>query len=246
MHSLLSITWSLSVEEQFYIVVPTVVKYARRVLPFLLPLAYVLVCLPSFSNSLELRFLGFFGPILLGAMLALVLDEPRGFSYVSRVAGWRFAPVVALGLMLAAASHPADDISGWPRLAVHWAMLALIASCVVRETNALAPLLSLWPMRRIGRVSYGIYLYHHPVMYFVLKALSAAELTSGFATFVGTTLATWIVAELSYRLFEQRFLALKARYGSQTAPAGSQTTPSAAHSDSASASMAGAGAASSN
>jgi peptidoglycan/LPS O-acetylase OafA/YrhL len=174
MHSQLAITWSLSVEEQFYIVVPTVVKYVRRALPFLLPLAYVLVCLPPFGVFPALRLPAFFrettfGPIMLGAILAYVLNEPRGFSSVSRFGGWRLAPFIALGLVFAAASHPAEDISGWPRLGAHWAMLALVASCVVREANILAPLLSLWPMRRIGVVSYGIYLYHLLVMHFVLK-----------------------------------------------------------------------------
>jgi peptidoglycan/LPS O-acetylase OafA/YrhL len=221
MQSMLAITWSLSVEEQFYIVVPAVAKYARRALPFLLPLAYVLACLPPFGvfgAQLPAFFMETtFGPILLGVMLALVLDNPRSFAFARRVVGGKFAALVALGLVVAAASYPAEDISGWPRLAAHWAMLALVASCVVRETNILAPLLSSWPMRRVGVVSYGIYLYHLLVMHFVFKGLSAVGITAGFTTFVCTLLATWAVAELSYRLFEVRFLALKARHGPQTA-----------------------------
>jgi peptidoglycan/LPS O-acetylase OafA/YrhL len=226
MQSLLAITWSLSVEEQFYLIVPTIEKYARWTLPFLLPLAYVLVSLPPFGAFAALPLPAFFrettfGPILLGVMLAHVLDEPRSFAWVSRLVGAKFAPVVALGLVFAAASYPAEEFFGWPRIVTHWAMLALVASCVVREANILAPLLSLWPIRRIGVVSYGIYLYHLVVMHFVLMGLSAAGLASGFATFVGTTLGTWAVAELSYRLFEVRFLALKARF----APAVPQAVP---------------------
>ena len=222
MHSQLAITWSLSVEEQFYIVVPALVKYARRALALLLPLAYVLVCLPPFGAFPALQLPAFFrettfGPILLGAMLASTLSNPRGFPCVSRLVGGRLAPLIALGLVFAAASHPAGDISGWPRIGAHWAMLALVASCVVREAHVLAPLLSLWPMRRIGVVSYGIYLYHLLVMHFVSKGLSTIGLVQGFAMFVGTALSTWLVAEVSYRFFEIRFLALKVRYGSQTA-----------------------------
>jgi peptidoglycan/LPS O-acetylase OafA/YrhL len=160
-----------------------------------------------------------FGPILLGAMLAYVLNKPRGFSWASRLVGWRPASLVALGLVLVVANYSPGDMSGWPRIAQHWAMMALVASCVVREANMLAPLLSLWPMRRIGVVSYGIYLYHLLVMHFVLKGLSVAGVTQGFFAFVGTILGTWAVAELSYRLFESRFLALKARYRSQNAVA---------------------------
>jgi peptidoglycan/LPS O-acetylase OafA/YrhL len=226
MQSLLAITWSLSVEEQFYMIAPAIEKYARRALPFLLPLAYVLVSLPPFGAFSALHLPAFFkettfGPILLGVMLAHLLDEPRSFTWVSRVVSRSFAPVVALGLVFIAASHPGEDFSGWPRIATHWAMLALVASCVVREANILAPVLSLWPIRRIGVVSYGIYLYHLLVMHFVVKGLSAAGLASGFATFTCTALCSWAVAELSYRLFEERFLSLKARF----APAVTQASP---------------------
>jgi peptidoglycan/LPS O-acetylase OafA/YrhL len=220
MYSQLAITWSLSVEEQFYIVIPTVIKYARRAFPILLPFAYVLVCLPSFGLFPAIHFPAFFmettfGPILLGTMLAYVLDQPRGFSFASHLVGWRVMSVITLGLTIAILSYSALDMSGWPRIAAHWAMLALVASCVVPETNALAPLLQLRPIRRIGVVSYGMYLYHLVVMHFVLKALNAAGTINGFTAFVGTVLATWVVAELSYRVFESRFLALKKRYGSQ-------------------------------
>jgi peptidoglycan/LPS O-acetylase OafA/YrhL len=215
MRTLLAITWSLSVEEQFYMIVPTVEKYARSAMRFLLPLAYVVASLPAFGAFPALQLPVFFrettfGPILLGVILAHVLDDPRGYLWVSRLAGWRLAPLFALGLLFTVASHPAE-FTGWPRLVAHWAMLALVASCVVREANILAPLLSAWPMRRIGAVSYGIYLYHLLVMHFVLNGLQAAGVTQVFATFIGTALGTWAVAELSYRLLEVRFLALKAR-----------------------------------
>jgi peptidoglycan/LPS O-acetylase OafA/YrhL len=228
MQSLLSITWSLSVEEQFYMVVPAIEKYARRALPFLLPLAYVLVSLPPFGVFPELTLPAFFrettfGPILLGVMLAHVLDERRGFLWVSRLVGGRIAPLVTLGLVFAAGSLPAEVFTGWPRLAVHLAMMALVASCVVQEANTLAPLLTLWPIRRIGIVSYGIYLYHLLVMHFVARGLDAAGVAQGFATFISTALGTWALAELSYRLFEVRFLALKARF----APAVRQTARTA-------------------
>jgi peptidoglycan/LPS O-acetylase OafA/YrhL len=221
MYSQLSISWSLSVEEQFYVVIPTILKHVRRALPALLLFAYVLVCLPPLGFFAALNLPVFFkattfGPILLGAMLACVLNEPRGFWWASGLIGWRFAPLIAIGLVFALANYAPGDMTGWPRIAIHIAMLALVGSCVIKEANVLAPALSLWPVRRIGVVSYGIYLYHLLVMHFVLKGAGAAGLLPGFATFVITVFATWAVAELSYRFFESHFLALKVRYRSRT------------------------------
>ena len=217
MSSMLAITWSLSVEEQFYLVVPALERLARRAAPAILLVAWVLVSLPPFGRFPGLALPGFFrqttfGPILLGVLLAHVLDHPRGYRWVARVVDHRASSLLALALVLLTASIPADDISGWIRLVIHGALLLLVASCVVRERSALAPALSLWPLRRIGAVSYGIYLYHLIVRHGVDKVMARTGQTSPLLLFAGTALCTWAVAELSYWTFESRILALKARW----------------------------------
>jgi peptidoglycan/LPS O-acetylase OafA/YrhL len=128
------------------------------------------------------------------------------------VIGHAAAPAAALVLVLLSCSIPTADISGWPRLLIHASLALLVASCVVQEQHVLAPALSLWAMRRIGAVSYGIYLYHHIVRHLVEKASASAGLSSQLVYFVGTALGTWAAAELSYWAFESRLLALKARW----------------------------------
>ena len=217
MHSLLSITWSLSAEEQFYCIVPSLEKYAGRAFTLLLALAYVVVTLPAFWLWAALPLPDFFrqttfGPILLGVLLAHTLDAPAGYARMARVFGQRWAPLAALVLVLVTASHPAADISGWPRLAIQWSLAALVASCVVQERHALSAPLRLPLLRRLGVVSYGVYLYHLLVAHFVEGALNRVGLLSHASSFAGTLLATWLVAELSFRLFESRFLVHKRRF----------------------------------
>lgn len=217
MTSLLAITWSLAVEEQFYLLIPGLERFARRALPALLPVAYLLSCLPPLGLFPGAAIPAFFreatfGPILLGVMLAHVLDDPRGHRLVSRLVGHPAAPAAALALVLAATSVPVRDISGWPRIGIQWSLLLLVASCVVRERHVLSGALSLWPMRRIGAVSYGIYLYHLLVRHAVVAAMGLAGLASHLLLFVATVLGTWAVAEASYRWIESRFLALKSRW----------------------------------
>lgn len=216
MWSLLEITWSLSTEEQFYLMAPALEKHAARVFPLVLPAAYLLVSLPPFGLFPDLALPTFFrqttfGPILLGVMLAHLLDRPEGFAWAWRLLGHRAAPPLAAALLGLALLNPAPDVSGWPRLLIHWAMAALLASCVVQEGHVLEPALRLWPMRRIGVVSYGIYLYHLLVLHFVARALAAVGGAPSGVAFLALTLATWLVAEVSFRYLEAPMVALKAR-----------------------------------
>jgi peptidoglycan/LPS O-acetylase OafA/YrhL len=219
MNSMLAITWSLSTEEQFYLVAPWVIKSVRRALLPLLTVTYILVSIPPFRYFSSITLPPIFmettyGPILLGVILARVLDSERCFSWFYRVAGRSGFQLLALAVLLALLDHPNADISGWHRLLLHWAMLALVASCVIRESNALRWFLTLKPVQRIGRVSYGIYLYHLIVAHFVSKAIAAANIGWSHAAFIGVVVATWAAAELSYRYYESPFLALKTRFGS--------------------------------
>jgi len=218
MGSLLSISWSLSAEEQFYLIVPALEKFLARAFPILvLPALYLCVILPPFGLFAGWHLPGFFrettfAPILLGVMLAHVLNEPRGWAFVNRWLGGPFMPLITLALVVAACCYPGASITGWPRLVIHLCLLLLLASCVVREEHALRGLLTWAPVRRVGVVSYGMYLYHMLVYWPVARLLERTGLHSGVVFFLVLAAATWGVAEVSYRFFERPFLALKKRY----------------------------------
>ena len=218
MVSLLSITWSLSAEEQFYLVVPPLQKWLPRLLPLvLLPLAYLLAILPPFGVFPIVHMPEFFrqttfGPILLGVMLAYLLDHPRSRARVLVLFGHPLSPMLALALVALTCSYSGADISGWPRLAIQWSLLLLLASCVVRERHVLVRALSWWPIRRIGIVSYGIYLYHLLAYWPVSRLLEHLGIHSGYVLFAGVLGLAWFLAELSYRLLELRFLKLKGKF----------------------------------
>lgn len=231
MASMLSITWSLSAEEQFYLLVPSVAKYLPRMFPYVfLPIAYVLVSLPPFGVFSGIHLPEFFkqttfGPILLGVILAYVLDHPGGWTRAAQVLRHPLSPLFALALVGLSCSYSGEDISGWPRLFIHASLLALLATCVVREKHALVPVLTWWPVRRIGIVSYGIYLYHLLVYWPASKLLGHTGVQFRYALFVVVAALSWAVAEVSYRLFERRFLMLKERFSSERKPVGVSFQP---------------------
>lgn len=64
------------------------------------------------------------------------------------------------------------------------------------------------PMRHLGKVSYGFYLFHYPLQSILEKVLPVSH---GLAIVVQVLLTT-LIATLSFYLWESRFLALKERY----------------------------------
>ncbi len=69
------------------------------------------------------------------------------------------------------------------------------------------------PLRRVGLYSYGMYVFGTPLHLFVGLRLVGASPSVGVAIayLIGLLIATFVCAAISYHLFEQRFLALKAK-----------------------------------
>jgi peptidoglycan/LPS O-acetylase OafA/YrhL len=228
----LPLTWSLATEEQFYLAWPWVEKYARRWTFALLALVLVVSQWMNFARG-SAPFVALFGPdheqlailqvtftpICLGVLLAHALDSRSGFERLARLLAARAAPVVLALATLAVANLPNDDISGWHRLSLHVLMTALVGACVVREDHALQPLMR-WPaLRRIGVVSYGMYLYHLFAQHAVEAALGRLGLHSKLLGFAACLLLAWAIAELSFRLLETPFLRMKERFSTRPATA---------------------------
>lgn len=206
----LSVTWSLAAEEQFYLVWPAVERWFSR--SWWLPWIVALVVSQAFNfgvlDPMGLHILeATFTPILLGVGLAHALHDPRIFNRVAGVLGHPATPWICLALLLAIVNIP-GDVAGTPRLAVHVVVTAGLGSLVLRD-DTLAGVLSSWPLRRIGAVSYGVYLLHMFVMVVIDRAVPGL---AGVVHFAAVLLGTWVAAEISYRLFERRFLALKHRF----------------------------------
>jgi peptidoglycan/LPS O-acetylase OafA/YrhL len=206
-------TWSLAIEEQFYLVWPILLLAITALVGNRRPrLAVVTGALAVASAGWSVAVFNLWGvnraylgtdtrawELLLGAVLAMTLGEgrparPRRWSVASVVAGLGFGCGVALA-------------GGTPRWLFDGGTVALAAAVAVvlavsvRVPTALLPrLLALPPMRWVGRISYSLYLWHWPAI--VLMTPSTTGLT-GTSLLVVRLSAMTAAASASFYLLEQ-------------------------------------------
>jgi peptidoglycan/LPS O-acetylase OafA/YrhL len=200
-------TWSLGVEEQFYLFYPLFLIAVRRHAPTGLRASLAILAAFSFASSLY-----------------LALGAPEAAFYLLPSRAWE----LALGGLAALGAFP-SEVS--PRLREALAALGLVAIAagvaVIRSGGLmpapwmLAPclgtalllvygqgarterLLAAAPMRALGAVSYSLYLWHWPIIVFErLRTEAPLTLVSGAAA----VFAAAVLASLSYVLIEQPFL----------------------------------------
>jgi len=218
--TLLGITWSLATEEQFYLVWPPIEKWLGR---YAIPILLGIIAVNQVINFGFLdQWLGesrqhrsilqtTFTPICLGVLLAHALHEDRWFNRIASVLGRPWTSMVLLPLLLLVGSIPQPDISGWHRLLLHVLMMLLVASCVIREDNWLYRSLGFGLVRRIGVISYGMYLFHMFVIHITRLLIGSERTAPPFTFFLVTAALTIVLAELSFRFYESPFLRLKDR-----------------------------------
>lgn len=110
-------------------------------------------------------------------------------------------------------------LEGAPRLLLHVLATLFVLSIVLAPSGASSRFLELRPIRYLGTISYGLYLYH------MLCQHVATMIVGGQspALFPATLALTICVAAISYWAFEARLLALRHRF--RAAPTSGQNQP---------------------
>jgi peptidoglycan/LPS O-acetylase OafA/YrhL len=200
--STLTHTWSLALEEQFYLLWPLVLPLVwrrRRGVALVVAAAAVSATARLVVYLTGPWTLAYFSPvtrvdaILVGCALAMA--TARGW----RLPGGRWPVWVALAAFGAAFAR--RDL-GWAVFAIPFASMAsavLVARLAQPESTLLHRALSGAAIRHLGRISYGMYLWHP----FVLAAVVGAGLPQRFLVTVALVTA---VASASWYLVERPVL----------------------------------------
>jgi peptidoglycan/LPS O-acetylase OafA/YrhL len=205
-HTFMSITWTLSTEAQFYLVWPLLEKFVKRpaaVLSFAGGVILVNVIFNFFFFD-TFKFELPFTPICLGVILAHALHWRQSYN---RIADWLspvWMPIFLLVLtgIVCNLPEPSSNLT-WQRVLMQLSMMALLASCVVQDSGFLSRFLNIAPIRRLGVISYGMYLLHMVGQYFAHVILGNKTTIDIF--FLCLAITT-VMGELSFRFYEQPFL----------------------------------------
>lgn len=226
--------WSISVEEQFYLFVPWAIKYlSRRILVRLACLLLIIANLCLLLIGLAIRYNSFvqfqfsiwynsfvqFQFFATGILLSVML---RG--RLPRIALWKR---LALAAACAFCFYFSSSLALTPRqvgnanpeswsLIVGFGLTALGCCLLLLAFMGMdAQLLPRWATY-LGRISYGLYVFHVFVIFVVNAYFSKVTSISGAANyFLRGSVAfgfTVLIASVSYRYFEAPFLRLKKRH----------------------------------
>jgi peptidoglycan/LPS O-acetylase OafA/YrhL len=207
-------TWSLSIEEQFYVLWPLLVtlvlrRYSSRAL---LAVSLVLSALSMTAmfvlfdpENTTRAYLGTdtrMAGILAGAALATLISPNQSFSARATRALDALGALSIVGLGVAW-----YGLSGTSTFLYHggfWlselGVLLLIACAVAGEQSLVARALSFRPFRLLGAISYGVYLWHWPVNVFLSPERVHMH---GFRLQALHFSLTFAIALASYRFLEQ-------------------------------------------
>lgn len=200
--------WSLAIEEQFYVVWPLVV---------------VVVLLLAHGRHRPLVTLAATGAAVSVALMSIWYEpghdplrlyfgtDTRAFAFLIgalAVLVLRRAPMQRIGvgafvlLLLAFVAGDNSDVLYQGGFAL-FAVMAAVAVVAVTQPGPLARLLDQAPLRVIGRVSYGIYLWHWPVIVLVNEDTTPfggiGLVTIRLALTAALTTVSWFFIEQPYR-----------------------------------------------
>jgi len=235
--------WSLAVEEQFYLVWPLIVWWSP-------PSRLTRVCVACIIGALLLRVASELtghrwwafaltpmrmDTLALGALLAVQARRSNGLRTAAR-----WAPIVGISA-LTVLLVTFFGSQRWPAIApVHgtlgYSASAILFACVVAAASAGrgARLFTQPVLRFFGKYSYGLYVFHWPLLLFAAPLYAAAarmpllggsSILQQIVFFLEATGASVGIAWLSWHLYEQPFLSLKRYFPNERAEAQASDAP---------------------
>ncbi len=225
-------TWSLAIEEQFYLVWPPLVwLLGRKGLPLLALLVVTIAATARASGLSAFILITHCDGLALGGLLAGLLTGPLPTVEFRRpLVRLVWIPALAAAALLAATILLTDSFpQAWPQtallafertfkpLVLNLIFLALVALTVIHAGSPRLAFLRDPRLVYLGSISYGLYLYHHFIFEICKYYERAFLINSGPLGHAMKLLASIALAMISWKYVERPILSLKDRFRYQRA-----------------------------
>ena len=214
----LCITWSLAVEEQFYLLLPALIRYVRRsALPhvfltgiFMAPVVRIFISIhfPEHGAAPYVLLPCRMDSLFLGALCSYCLQDPENWKKFVERRVWMWIALFVLiagALVMNKSAFALDTV--W--LGYDWIALLFTTLLILALTNSesfLGRMLRWRWLRELGTIAYGTYLFHYLVYSLCMAMLTDhGYVLASWKDFGVTLLALGITltfAKLSWRYFE--------------------------------------------
>jgi peptidoglycan/LPS O-acetylase OafA/YrhL len=213
--------WSLAIEEQFYLVFPPLFYGLLRLARGRLAVVGAVLVAMTAASGVAAYVLGrsdhsraYFGAdaraaeLLVGALLAVVFvsrrdGRSRGQPTLVPVARNAIGALGAAALVVAMIGWSAidhrDPMLFRGALLLHASLTAIVIACAL-QAGWFARVLSVRPLVELGKISYGVYVFHWPIFQWID---GRADGRTGWSLFAVRMVVTLAVSVASYRLIEQ-------------------------------------------
>ncbi|MFL5752820.1 MAG: acyltransferase family protein [Bacteroidia bacterium] len=218
--SVLSILWSIGVEEQFYLVWPFLIRFIRTAL---LPYLLLVLFIGSFAFKcfyLDDKYMLFYhtlsviSDLAIGSFLAwLLLYHARVLTFIKNMPSYLIAFIYLGGAMILVLHEVNYKIEGLRIIFPLFAGFVILEQ--VMAENSLVKMSRFKIISHLGKISYGMYMYHTLVIFGINMLmyrspyLKVFSLNHSLFLFTSSLLVTVGISFLSYHYFEKLFLRLK-------------------------------------
>ncbi len=217
-------TWSVGVEEQFYLIWPLLIKKIKNtlgvllgVIAFYLGIKFILITINAHSgifdhNKILHGLFGFWDEfnidcMAIGGIAAYVL-----FHKKEKVLSFLFNIYTQIGIYVLLICAIAFKF--YIRDLIFECYSVLFAIIILNLAANPKTILKLENrvFSYLGKISYGLYMYHYVMVACAIKLLDAFGTRNNILIFSLSIAFTILISSLSYEFFEKKFLKLKKRF----------------------------------
>jgi peptidoglycan/LPS O-acetylase OafA/YrhL len=217
----MGVTWSLAIEEQFYLVLPALVRFFKRTLPYI---ATLVICLSPIARivfvmvhrtrngSVPIHW-SFWTPfrldgLAMGVLLAFLSRNPKSWNILARhpraVRGVLFALFIVFCVLTITGMEDLGACFGLTAITGLYG--ALLAALLLQPGSLVGGIFRWSSLRYLGKTSYCLYIFHqgiHGVLWPLLWAhIRLPHAMRGLLITAIVFVLCLLVAELSWRIIE--------------------------------------------